>query len=448
VLPLENLSGDPDQEYFADGMTEALIGDLAKISALRVISRTSVMQYKRERKPLPEIAQELDVDAVIEGTVMRAGERVRITVQLIDARADAHLWNDRYDRDLRDVLDLQSEVARAVAEQVRAELKPEEQASLAESHRIDPRAYDAFLRARQVTGTSARSRQWGPAVEYLERAVEIDPDFAEAWAQLALVQTVSGFNLRDKGDLPKVRACAQRALELDDRLAAAHNARGWIMRRYDWDSAGARRCFERAMTLSPSDPGVLNSYIWSLFADEKVEEALAVSEQLLRVAPFEFFFRAQRVRHFYCARRYERALEEVARVREIFPDFEVPEASSSYFKLGRFEEAHRALIAWFEREAALEPFRKAAESGWAEDGWHGSIRATVELLAEVEGYSPASLALSHCLIDEWDEALACLERGYRERDPWMDLMRDPLLDPLRSDPRFQDLLRRIGFPKN
>ena len=164
VLPLENLSGDPEQEYFADGMTEALIGDLAKIRALRVISRTSVMQYKGARKPLPEIAQELDVDGVIEGTVMRAGDRVRITAQLIDARSDRHLWSDRYDHELSDVLALQSEVARAVAEQVRLELTPDEQAALTTSRPVDPRAYDAYLRGRQLMyGAGASLWSWGTA---------------------------------------------------------------------------------------------------------------------------------------------------------------------------------------------------------------------------------------------------------------------------------------------
>jgi tetratricopeptide (TPR) repeat protein len=203
------------------------------------------------------------------------------------------------------------------------------------------------------------------------------------------------------------------------------------------------------MILSPSDPGVLDSYAFSLLTDARVEEALAVSEQLERVAPFDLYFRSQHVRHFLWARQYERALEEVARVREIYPDFEDPEIPDIYFKLGRFEEAHRARIAFFERGGqAYEPARKAVERAWAEGGWEGSIRAVLGLLAEVKGFSPSLMARQFCVIGEWDEALACLERGYREHDPLMDAMMYPLLDPLRRDPRFQDLLRRIGFPEN
>jgi len=280
VLPLENLSGDPEQEYFADGMTEALIGDLARIGALNIISRTSVMQYKGDRKPLPQIARELDVEGIIEGTVMRVGDRVRITAQLIDARTDRHLWTDRFDRDLSDVLLLQADVAHAVAEQVRLELTLEERAGLA-SRTVDPAAYDAYLRGRARVGSWGNVGRWAPqAIEHFERAVELDPGLAEAWAWVANVRMSLGnlgLNLRDREQYPRAREAAQRALDLDDHLGMAHAVLGYILMQNAWDFAGAKREFERAIELSPGDPTVVNGLAWYLLLTGKTEQGLALS---------------------------------------------------------------------------------------------------------------------------------------------------------------------------
>jgi TolB-like protein/class 3 adenylate cyclase len=455
VLPLENLSGDPEQEYFADGMTEALIGDLAKLGSLSVISRTSVMQYKGQRKPLPEIAQELKVDGVVEGTVMRAGDRVRITAQLIDARSDRHLWSDRYDRELSDVLALQSDVARAVAEQVRLELTPEEQSALTASRPVDPRAYDAYLRGLQLRGPVTLVRAWGPRViAQFERAVELDPDFAEAYVALATVRLVLGLvgsNLRYRSEFPEARKAAQRALELDDRQGGAHATLGAVRLYHDRDFPGARRAFERALQRSPSAPVALDIYAWYLlWVEGRTEEALDLSERLLLVAPLDLVYRPERCGHFFFARQYERAIEEVERVRELDPDFADPIVVMTYFMLDRLEEAHRTQIAFLEQcGAPCDSQREARARGWAEGGWEGSVRAWLEVATDIEGSSPFSIASDYTMIGEADEAFAWLERGYRERDPLMSSLKaNPIFDPLRSDPRFDDLLRRIGFPES
>ena len=457
VLPLENLSGDPEQEYFADGMTEAVISEFARIRSLPVISRTSVMQYKRARKPLPEIAEELGVEWVVEGTVMRAGDRVRITVQLIDARNDLHLWSESYDRELSDVLDLHSEVARAVAGEVDAVLRPEEEAMLAASRPVDPAAYDAYLRGLQLAGTPAFSGDWRAdlraAIEQFERAVELDPDFAEAWARLAVSRgglAVLGLNLRYRSELPKARLAAQRALELDDRMGGVHALLGAFRLHYDWDFAGARRAYERALQLSPSDPLALNHYAWYLLDVGRSEEALAVSERLLRVAPLDVYWRAEHFRFLFFARQYERALEELERIRELEPGFVVGEVSQTYLLLGRHEEGYRELIAVYEGcGARCEPLREAADRGWAQGGWDGVMRAVIEVYSRDEGFSPLHLAWLHVAIGETDEAFALLERAYSEREPLMTVLKmDARFDPLRSDPRFDDLLRRIGFPES
>ena len=266
VLPLENLSGDPAQQYFADGMHATLIGDLGKIRALHVISRRSVLRYQDTHKSLPEIARELNVDAILEGAVIRAGDRVRITAELIDARTDRQLWSERYEGELSDVLALHSDVARAVAEQVRIELTPEEQTALAASHTVDPQTYDAYLRGLQILTSEPAMAvgAWGPrAIEHLEQAVALDPDFADAWASLAgarLRLGIVGLSTTDRSEFPKAKDAVQRALELDDQLGAAHALLGLIRLYHDWDIAGARRAYENAIALSPGDPGVLAGY--------------------------------------------------------------------------------------------------------------------------------------------------------------------------------------------
>ena len=226
VLPLENLTGDPKQEYFADGMTEAVISEFARLGALSVISRTSVMQYKDVRKPLPEIAQELGVQAIVEGSVFRAGDRVRITLQLIDARNDLHLWAQTYERDLRDVLALQGDVARAVAEQIHLKLTPEEREALTAHRTVDPRAYDAYLRGLQLRDAMGLSGLWASrAIEEFTQAVELDPTFAEAYAALAQARYWLGifaYNLSYRGEFTVAEQAAERALELDHRLGKAH----------------------------------------------------------------------------------------------------------------------------------------------------------------------------------------------------------------------------------
>jgi TolB-like protein len=455
VLPLENLSGDPEQEYFADGMTEALIGDLAKIGSLSVISRTSVMRYKNSDKSLPEIAQELNVAGVVEGTVMRAGDRVRITAQLIDARNDRHLWSDRYDRELSDVLALQSDVARAVAEQVRLELSPEERAALTEPRSVDPRAYDTYLRGIQVRGPTTLVAAWGPrAISHFERAVELDPEFAEGYAALAHARFLLGlgfFNLGHRGEFPRAREAAQRALELDAHLGRAHAYLGSVRLWYDWDFSGARRAFERALQLGPNDPETLNAYaVYLTWAEGKTQEALAFSECAFRVAPFDLFYRADRVRLLFVGRQYERALEEVERAREFALDFVDFVIANTYFMLGRLEEEHRERTQYFRQcGAACDWALEARERGWVEGGWEGSVRAWLEAATQREAHAPSLIAVHYTMINEREEAFAWLERAYRERDPQLiGLKFLPMFDALRSDPRFDDLLRRIGFPES
>jgi TolB-like protein len=454
VLPLENLTGDPGQEYFADGMTEAVISEFARLGALNVISRTSVMQYKDARKPLPQIAQELGVQGVVEGSVFRAGDRVRITLQLIDARSDLHLWAQTYERNLRDVLALQADVAREVAEQIRLALTPEEDRALTVSRTVDPRAYDAYLRAHQLRGPPHLVMAWGPAaIEEFQRSVELDPGFAEGWTWLAEIRLslgITGFDLGYRSEFPKARKEAQRALEIDDRLGVAHAVLGVVRLYYDWDFPGARRALEQALRLSPSNPEAVNAYAWYLMLVEtRTTEALKYSERLLRVAPVDPIWRGQRFKHLFCARQYERALEEVKQVQEMDPHFVDLDIATSHLALGQVEEAHRVFIAFFEGcGSPCDWMRGPFERGWAEGGPDRARREWLEEAKHRQGVPPGLLAINYAAIGEIDEAFAWLERGYRERDPLIvEVRAQPGLDPLRSDPRFDDLLRRIGFPE-
>jgi tetratricopeptide (TPR) repeat protein len=384
--------------------------------------------------------------------VILEADRIRVSAQLIYARSDSHLWTETYDRELHSVLDLQRDVARAIAEQVRLELTPEEQSLLTASRTVRPEAYDAYLRGLELRGPSLVVAGWGPqAIEQFQRAVELDPSFAEAWVELAgarVLLAAVGLDLGYRGELPKAREAAQRALDLDDRLAGAHSLLGSVRLYYDWDFAGARRALERGVELSPSDPIALRRYAqYLLYVEGQAEQALEVWERLVRVAPVDIHSRAERMGHLFFARRYERASEEVERLRRMDPSYVHTDMASPYIVLGRFEEAHRALVAWLRRcGAPCDAAREARERGWGEGGWEGAMRASLDPLTRRQGYSPWVIALGYAAIGEIDEALAWLERSHREREPLLVQAKvHPHLDSLRSDPRFDDLLRRIGF---
>jgi TolB-like protein len=452
VLPLENLSGDPEQEYFADGMTEALIGDLAKLGSLSVISRTSVMHYKGRRKPLIEIARELNVDGIIEGTVMRAGDRVRITVQLIDARSDRHLWNDRYDRDLRDVLALQSEVARAVAEEIEIKLTPGEQDRLERFSKVDREAHELYLKAR-YEAAKFTAAGFEKAVGHYRQAIGKDPRHARAYAGLAdayilWAQPLMAFPHREA--MPRAKIAARTALKIDDSLGEAHAALAAVEWLYDWDFPKADRDFRRAIDLSPSASQTHQWYGIYLSAMGRHEEAIEHTVRAEELDPLSLRVAAGKAELLYHARDYEGAIEQCQKILATHPDSARPHhiLTWPYQQLGRYDEA----IVAYQAEAGLsaeetESLRRSFATSGAPGYWRWRLARFQE--AAPGGYvDPSMVAEFYGRLGEQDTMFEWLEKAYEARDGGLTFLKaDPQWDPWRSDPRFQDLLRRIGFPE-
>jgi TolB-like protein/Tfp pilus assembly protein PilF len=453
VLPLENLSRDPEQEYFAEGMTESLITTLAKIGELRVVSRTSIMLYKGVRKPLREIARELGVDAIVEGTVLRAGDRVRITAQLIDAAKEAHLWAESYERDLRDVLTLQSEVAQAVAREVRVKLTPQEQAHLGQVHPVDPEAYEAYLKGRYHWNRRS-GEGYGKAMQCFQQTIARDPTYGAAYSGLADCLSLLGvwsLIAPDEG-CGKAKGLALQALERDPSLAEAHVSLAWATMWYDYDFAAAEREFERSLELNPR---YVTGHTWFGFFLAMMgrnEEAYTELKRALRLDPCSSpVYVCLGIVH-WAARRYDQAIEQFEKAIEL-------ESSNAhahgllghvYLCQSQYEPAVTAWQKGIQFSQGASSFVAALGETYAKAGNRDAAQRILEQLAELSKQryvTPFIVGRLNLALDKKDEALACLETAYRGRDSFMLFLKvDPLLDELRPEPRFQDLMRRMNFP--
>jgi len=455
VLPLQDLSGPSAQDYFADGLTEALITDLAKARSLKVISRTSVMQYKETRKPLPEIARALGVEAIVAGSVVRSGDRVRITAQLIDASTDQHLWAEEYEGDLRDVLALQRDVARSIARSVHVALTPQEEERLTVARRVVPESHDAYLKGRFYL--SRRTEESiTKAIAFFEAAIAVDPDSAEAYAGLAAAhqeRAVWG-KTSVRETTSRARAAATRALELDESLAEAHRVLATISEVYDWDWAAAEREFKRALELGGGEADVHAAYATFLHVRGRFSEAIAEIEQARRLDPLSATLASDAGRIYYRARQHDKALAAYKEALELDPAL-IPtyaRVADVYLALGRHAEAL----------AALEKGRTTAGSTsvrqseglavvLAASGKRPEATAILERLEETARHSDQvaySIALVHTALGHTDQAIHWLERAFEERSPLLFMLDVELkFDAIRADPRFQALLVRMGFPR-
>ncbi|HKW32719.1 MAG TPA: tetratricopeptide repeat protein [Candidatus Acidoferrum sp.] len=452
VLPLANLSGDPDQEYFADGMTEELITDLAKIGALRVTSRTSVMGYKGAHKPLPDIARELNVDAIIEGTVQRSGGRVRITAQLIEARADQHLWAESYERDLRDVLALQGEVAGDIAAEIRVKLTPQERASITGARPLNPEAHEAYLQGlyfwNRLTEEDIKK-----SMERYQKVIQLAPDYAPAYSALAFSYTLlaSMEFAPSRENYTEAKKLAQKAIELDDGLADAHGALGFVLCYGDWDWAAAEAQFKRANALEPN--GEVGHAVYALYLGDmgRSEEAISEMKKSLEADPLSVLSLVNLGSLYGQTGQAEKAIEQYRKVLEMDP-----KSVNAHGGLGRLYDLqgnHAQAIAELREAKTLsesDPF-VIAGLGHAYAA-AGKSREAHEMLNELRQLSkrryvtPYLVASVYAGLAEREQTLFWLEKALEEHnDSLVSLKVDAEFASLRTDPRFQEILRRIGL---
>jgi TolB-like protein/Tfp pilus assembly protein PilF len=449
VLPLDNLSGDASQDYFADGMTDELITDLAQISALRVISRTSVMVYKGARKPLSEIARELNVDAVVEGTVLRSGERVRITAQLIQAPADKHLWAESYEGDLHDTLALQKEVASAIAGQIRIELTPKEQAGLKNAKVVNPEAYEAYLKGRYFWNRRTADGL-KRAVDYFDQAIQKDPNYAQAYAGLADSYDLLGDweygVLAPNEAYPKAKAAAVKALELDNTLGEAHASLAFSLDVFDWDWGSAEREFRRAIALNPGYATAHHWYAWHLSEMGRNSEAIAEMRKAENLDPLSLIISADMAELLLVAHLNDEAIEQSRRTVDMDPNFAI-----AHYELGQAfvqEHSYNEAIAEFHQAIELSggsiPCTSNLAYAYAVSNKRNEAVKILNDLKTRSTHNASEIALMYVGLGEKDQAMKWLERAYEEHFNPSILLR-PAFDSLRSDPRFQDLVHRIGL---
>ncbi|MGA7293249.1 MAG: protein kinase [Terriglobales bacterium] len=451
VLPLANLSRDPMQDYFADGMTEALITDLAQSTDLRVISRTSVMRYKGTEKTLPEIARELHVDAVVEGSIQRSENRVRITAQLIRAATDQHLWAESYERDLQDILTLQDEVAYAITQQVEGRLSQKNEVRRGSLRPVNPEAYEAYLKGRYFWNKRDRN-SLEKSLGYFNEAIAKDPNYALAYAGLADVYLVldPDWGIASNEINEKAKEAAQKALTIDDSLAEAHTSLATIYHN-EWNWQGAEREFKRAIELNPSYATAHHWYSIYLATvgrfDESVKEATKASE----LDPLSLIISASLGNRLNEARRYEDGANQCRKTLDMDPNFGLAHLciGISYVNVRRFKEGISELQKGTELLPGDPYSMEQLGIAYALSGDRARAREVLSRLQDPsQPHLPAySIAMVYAGLADKEQTVSWLNRGYEEKNDDMIYMKiEPALDPFRSDPRIQDLIRHVGFP--
>ena len=453
VLPLDNFSGDPNQDYFADGMTDELTTDLATISGLRVISRGSVMQYKgAHRPPTPEIAKALNVDAVVEGSVVRIGDRMRITAQLIDAPADKHLWARSYERNSRDVLALQDELASAIARQINIELTPDEQVRFANAHPVNPQAHEAYLRGRYYL-SSYTQEGVNKAIKQFEQAIKADPSFALPYTGLADAYTFGeDWYFPANEVMPKAKAAAETALQLDNTLAEAHASLGNIKFYYDFDWTGGESEYRRAIALNPSYAEAHHLYGFLLVFQGRFHESLAEMKRASELDPLSAGITNDVGLPLMFQAKYEAASEQARKALELDANFYIAHLTLGWtdIEAGKFSAA----IPELEKARAMDAppfvtgFLGYAYAAAGERARAEALIAELNQMSSRRFVSPFCTGIIYLGLGDQRRALDGLEKAYEVRSQWLATLKvDRVFDPLRSDRRFIELLKKVHLDK-
>lgn len=453
VLPLENFSGDPKDDSFADAMTDELTTNMARVSSLAVIGRTSVMRYKGTRKSIPEIARELNVDAVVEGSVVRDRDNVRITAQLIDGATGRHLWADDFPGLQRDILQLQKEVALKIVQEIRATITPDEKIRLTSVGAVDPKAYDAYVRGRSYWNQRTQAGL-GKAIDQFNAAIQADRNYGAAYSGLADSYTALGYfsYLSPNDTFPRAKAAADKALELDPSLAEAHATLGYYNLYYAWDWAAAEKEFRQAIALNPNYATVHDWYSYFLTAVGRPDEAMAQIRQAQKLDPLSPVINTDVGFQFYYNGHYDEAIQQLRSTLQSDPKFPLAHLwlGRAYQQKGMFDEAiaeyrqtDAAWPGWVVTLAAIGNMQGiAGKKSDARD-----MLTTLNTLSQREYVTPYGIALVYSSLGEKDQAFTWLDKAVQDRAHWLVWLRlDPRWDAIRPDPRFKDLVRRIGFP--
>ncbi len=454
VLPFTSFSSESDEDWFVDGMTDALITQLGTIKALTVISRTSAMQYKNISKPMREIAQDLGVDGLIEGSVTRAGNNVQITARLIDGRTDERIWGDFFQGTFSDILGLQSEATLAIAQKIKIALTPEETRRITRTESINPEAYEAFLKGKFFFWKYTKA-DFSSAIDYLEQAIEIDPNYAEAYAWVSLAHwfpSIWGYS-RPEESFPKARSAASRAMALDETLAMAHVSVGWIALAYDWDWQKAKESFERARELNPSDPYVYQGLGWYLDMAGRFDEAIDAMQTAVKLDPLSPVLNNHLAWMYSASGQVKRAIEQRKKTLELATGFMIAMdgLANDYLRISMYPEAiasiEKAVTLTGRTARLVTRLARAYSLSGRKDEAETLLRELQERAAS-EYVLPTFFAEVHAALGNKDEAFTWLEEGCRERNWNMLFLRIAHeWDPLRSDPRFDDLVQRMKYPE-
>ena len=455
VLPLKNLSGDPEQEYLADGMTEELIGRLSNIHGLRVISRTSAMRFKDTRQTVPQIAQALRVDAIVEGSVIREGDHVRVNAQLIRGATDEHIWAQEYQREYRGILALQGEVARTIARQIKVTLTLPERVGLESAPTIDPEAHENYLKGRYYS-KQRTEEALKRSIGYYQQALAIDPNYALAYCGLADTYALLGYrgHIVSKDALVQAKTAALKAIELDDKLAEAHASLAFIAETHEWDWPTAEREYKRALELNPGYARAHNWYAGYLMYVGRFEEGIAEAKRAQELDPLSLPINTALAGRLLLDGRYDEAMAQLRETLQMDPHF-----APAHNRLGW------AYLATGQHEEAIREFQKAIELSGSDDpdllldlGFAyavvGKRYEATRILARLkrqheDGLIPSgAIAVLYGALGDRNQAFAWLDKAYEEHDPELTYIKvGPRFEPLRQDARFQQLLKRIGLPE-